>query len=72
MYCGWQCFVPHAAKGVLDLDLADNLVAVSLDLLEELALGWDELGEGLLKVLLRTGGIAAVGLENDWADGGRL
>jgi hypothetical protein len=40
----------HATQGVLDLDLADGLAAVSLDLLEELALGGNDLFEGGLQV----------------------
>lgn len=40
----------HAAKGVFDLDLANDLVAVGLDLLEKLALGGNDLFEGGLEI----------------------
>jgi hypothetical protein len=63
---------PHAAESVLDLDLADDLVAVGLDLLEQLALGRDDLLQGLLEGGLGGGGVVAGGIGDDWADGGRL
>jgi len=63
---------PHAAESVLDLDLADDLVAMGLDLLEELALGRDDLLEGVLEGGLGGGRVVSGGIGDDWADGGRL
>jgi hypothetical protein len=40
---------PHATKGVLDLDIANLGLANSLDLLEQLTLLWDSLGQRLLE-----------------------
>lgn len=40
----------HTAESVFNLDLANDLVAVGLDLLEELALGGDDLLEGGLEI----------------------
>lgn len=45
----------HATKGVLDLDLADSLVGMGLDLLQELSLGGDGLAESGLEVGLSRG-----------------
>lgn len=45
----------HAAEGVLDLDLANDGGAVSLDLFEELALGWDSVPQGGLEIWLGRG-----------------
>jgi hypothetical protein len=63
---------PHSTEGVLDLDLADDLVAVRLDLLEQLALLWDYLLEGVLEAGLGGGGVGAGGIGDDGAEGGRL
>jgi hypothetical protein len=52
----------HTTQGVLDLDLTNGFVAVSLDLLKELTLGGNHSLEGSLEVGLG-GGIAA-GSEN--------
>lgn len=48
----------HTTEGVFDLDLANGLAAVSLDLLEKLTLSGNDLLEGSLQVRLG-GGIAA-------------
>lgn len=45
----------HTTQGVLDLDLTNNLVAIGLDLLEELALGGNDLLQGGLQVRLGRG-----------------
>lgn len=62
----------HTAEGVLDLDLADDFVAVGLDFLEELALGGDDGLHGVLQAGLRGAGVAAGGIDDDWAEGGGL
>lgn len=62
----------HSTEGVLDLNLADDLVAVGLDLLEELTLGRDDGLHGVLQAGLRRAGVAAGGIDDDWAEGGRL
>lgn len=49
---------PHATESVLDLDLANDLVGLALDLLEELPLLWNDLPERFLEVWLRRSGIA--------------
>lgn len=62
----------HATQSVLDLDLANDLVAVGLDLLEELTLGWDDSLHGVLQAGLRRAGVGAGGIDDDWAEGGGL
>jgi len=56
---------PHAAESVLDFNLADDFIAVRLDLLEELALGRDDLLEGVLERGLGGGGVVAGRIGDD-------
>ena len=60
-----QTDIPHSTESVLDLDLSNNLIPVCLDLLEELALGWDKCSDSLLERWLGAGSIAAVSLGDD-------
>ena len=43
--CGCGEWLPHAAKGVFDLDLAQGLIGVGANFLEQLPLLWDDLFE---------------------------
>jgi hypothetical protein len=58
----------HTTEGVFDLDLANDLVTVSLDLLEELALLGNDLLEGGLQIGLGRG-IAASAAEGSSGKG---
>jgi hypothetical protein len=53
------CYVPHSTQCILDLDIAELLVRMCLDLLEEFALCRQNLLEGLLEIRLRRRRVAA-------------
>lgn len=54
----WTC-VPHASQSIFNLDVAQFLVALGLDFLQEFALRRQNPLEGLLEIRLRGGRVAA-------------
>lgn len=50
-----KVYIPHAAKRILNLDIAELLVSVRLDLLQKLALRRQDPLEGSLEIRLRGG-----------------
>ena len=64
--------LPHAAQGILHLDLANGPICMIFDFFEQLPFSGNDLSQGSFEVRLVCGGVASETLIERWAVRGNL